>query len=173
AAQAFLDAFAAQDVGSAADRTDRPDDAAVAIQEVLDGLQAESLTATTTSTRISGDSATVGYNYEWHLPKDRVWQYTGELNMGRSGNDWVVRWAKSALHPQLGERQTVQLRSSPAPRARVNEHAGSNILVPGTVYGIACDASQTTDVAGAARQLASTLSEFDSSLTAQAIAESV
>ncbi|MFF0239938.1 penicillin-binding transpeptidase domain-containing protein [Rhodococcus pyridinivorans] len=173
AAQAFLDSFAAQDVASAADRTDRPDDAAVAMQEVLDGLQAESLIATTTSTRISGDSATVGYNYEWHLPKERVWQYTGELNMGRSGNDWIVRWAKSALHPQLGERQTMQLRSSPAPRARVNEHAGSDILVPGTVYGIAFDAAQTSDVAGAARQLASTLSEFDSSLTAQAIAESV
>ncbi len=173
AARAFLELFASQDVEAAAARTDRPGDAAVAMQEVVDGLQAESLTALTTSTRISGDSATVGYSYEWHLPKDRVWQYTGELNMGRSGDDWLVRWAKSALHPQLGERQTMQLRSRPAPRARVNEHAGSDILVPGTIYGIAFDASAGGDVATAARELASTLSRFDSSLTAQAIAESV
>ena len=173
AAQLFLDDFAAQDFAAAAAHSDRPDEAEGALGEAWDGLQAESLVATTTSTRIDGDSATVGYSYEWHLPRERVWQYTGELHMGRSGEQWSVRWAKSALHPQLGNRQTMQLRSTPAPRARVNEHAGSDVLVPGTVYGIAFDATQNRDVSSAAKALAAALVQFDSSLSAQAIAESV
>ena len=67
----------------------------------------------------------------------------------------------------------MQLRSTPAPRARVNEHAGSDVLVPGTVYGIAFDATQNRDVSSAAKALAAALVQFDSSLSAQAIAESV
>lgn len=173
AVRSFFESFAAQDFEAAAQRTDRPEDSVAAMREVWEGLQAESLVATPTATRMSGDSAIVSYGYEWHLPKDRVWEYTGELYMGRSGNEWVVRWAKSVLHPQLGERQSMQLRSSPAPRARVNEHGGSDILVPGTVYGVAFDASASRDVATAARQLSAILSQFDESLTAQSIAESV
>ncbi len=143
AAQLFLNSFAEQDFAAAATRTDRPDDAEASLVEVWDGLQAESLTATTTGARLDGDSAVVDYSYEWRLPRDRVWQYTGQLHMGRSGEDWVVRWSKSAVHPQLGDRQTMYLRSDPAPRARVNEHAGSDVLVPGIVYGIAFDASRS------------------------------
>lgn len=173
AAQLFFSDFASQDFAGAAARSDRPDEAETALAEVWDGLQAESLVARTTSTRIDGDSATVGYSYEWHLPRERVWQYAGELHMGRSGDQWSVRWAKSAVHPQLGNRQTVQLRSTAAPRARVNEHAGSDVLVPGTVYGVAFDAARSEDVSSAARALASALGQFDSSLSAQAIAESV
>jgi cell division protein FtsI/penicillin-binding protein 2 len=173
AAQLFLNSFAEQDFAAAATRTDRPDDAEASLVEVWDGLQAESLTATTTGARLDGDSAVVDYSYEWRLPRDRVWQYTGQLHMGRSGEDWVVRWSKSAVHPQLGDRQTMYLRSDPAPRARVNEHAGSDVLVPGIVYGIAFDASRSPDIPAAARSLSTTLSQFDKSLTAQSIAESV
>ncbi|MFD6897340.1 penicillin-binding transpeptidase domain-containing protein [Rhodococcus sp. NPDC060086] len=173
AAQIFLNAFAEQDFAAAAAHTDRPDDAEASLIQVWDGLQAESLTAITTGAQFDGDSAVVDYSYEWHLPKDRVWQYTGRLHMGRSGEEWVVRWSKSAVHPQLGDRQTMYLRSEPAPRARVNEHAGSDVLVPGIVYGIAFDASRSSDIPGAARSLSAALSQFDKSLTAQSIAESV
>ncbi|MFD6859549.1 penicillin-binding transpeptidase domain-containing protein [Rhodococcus sp. NPDC060090] len=173
AAQIFLNAFAEQDFAAAAAHTDRPDDAEASLIQVWDGLQAESLTAITTGAQFDGDSAVVDYSYEWHLPKDRVWQYTGRLHMGRSGEEWVVRWSKSAVHPQLGDRQTMYLRSEPAPRARVNEHAGSDVLVPGIVYGIAFDASWSPDIPAAARSLSAALSQFDKSLTAQSIAESV
>ncbi|NLV78288.1 MAG: penicillin-binding transpeptidase domain-containing protein [Rhodococcus sp.] len=171
-AAAFLDDLAVRDIVAAAAHTDRPEDAEVAIAEVWDTLQAESLDAATAGVRMSGDAATVAYEYTWHLPKDRVWQYTGELHMGRSGSRWVVRWTKSVLHPQLGDTQKMYLRSTPAPRARVNEHAGSDVLVPGTVYGIGFDAARSPDVSGAARGLAAALARFDASITAQSIAES-
>ena len=173
AAQLFFSDFASQDFAAAAARSDRPGEAESALAEVWEGLQAESLVASTTSMRIDGDSATVGYSYEWHLPRERVWRYSGELHMGRSGDRWAVRWAKSAVHPQLGNRQTLQLRSTAAPRARVNERAGSDVLVPGTVYGIAFDAGRSRDVSSEARAVASVLAQFDPSIGAQAIAESV
>ncbi|MFD6673537.1 penicillin-binding transpeptidase domain-containing protein [Rhodococcus zopfii] len=172
AAQTFLTAFSEQDFAAAAGGTDRPGDAEAALAEAWDGLQAESLTAGTTGAQIHGDAATVTYSYEWHLPKDRIWQYTGTMQMGRSGDDWIVRWTRSNLHPQLGDRQTMHLRTKAAPRARVNEHSGGDVLVPGTVYSVAFDASASSDVLGAARALSAALSGFDKSLTAQSIAES-
>lgn len=172
AALAFLTAFSEQDFAAAAGHTDRPDEAEAALAETWDGVQAESLTAGTAGVQIRGDTATVTYSYEWHLPKDRIWQYTGSMQMGRRGEDWIVRWTRSNLHPQLGDRQTMHLRTKAAPRARVNEHSGGDVLVPGTVYSVAFDASASRDVLGAARALSAALTRFDSTLTAQSIAES-
>ncbi|CDZ88698.1 Penicillin-binding protein [Rhodococcus ruber] len=171
AAQEFLTDFAERDFAAAAALTDRPDSAEEALAATWTGLQAEGLEVDTDGVRIDGDTATVTYVYEWDLPGERVWRYSGQMNMGRSGEDWVVRWTRSNLHPQLGDRQRMQLRTNPAPRARVNEHSGSDVLVPGIVYGIGFDAAQAGDVRAAARALSAALTEFDPSLTAQSIAE--
>ncbi|BAH54873.1 penicillin-binding transpeptidase domain-containing protein [Rhodococcus opacus] len=172
AAQAFLTAFAEQDSEQAADLSDRPDAARQALESAWTSLQAESLDARTTDVDVSGDTATVGYTYEWHLPKNRVWTYSGELQMGRRGGDWAVRWSSTNVHPRLGDRQTMSLRSTAAPRARVNEHSGSDVLVPGVVYRVKFDAAQSGNVIGSAQSLASALVTFDNTLTAQSIAES-
>ncbi len=72
------------------------------------------MTAETTSVKMNGDTATVGYTYEWHLPKDRVWTYDGELQMGRKDGDWSVRWSSTDVHPRLGDKQTMSLRATAA-----------------------------------------------------------
>ncbi|MBC2643776.1 MULTISPECIES: penicillin-binding transpeptidase domain-containing protein [unclassified Rhodococcus (in: high G+C Gram-positive bacteria)] len=172
AAQAFLTAFAEQDSEEAANLSDRPDAARQTLESAWTSLQAESLDARTTDVHVSGDTATVGYTYEWHLPKNRVWTYSGELQMGRRGGDWAVRWSSTNVHPRLGDRQTMSLRSTAAPRARVNEHSGSDVLVPGVVYRVKFDAAQSGNVIGSAQALASALAVFDNTLTAQSIAES-
>ncbi|MFD4366556.1 penicillin-binding transpeptidase domain-containing protein [Rhodococcus sp. NPDC058521] len=172
AAQDFLSAFAEHDTARAAELSDRPDDAGPAIDEAWESLQAISLDAETTDVEIRGDTAKVGYSYEWHLPKDRVWTYTGELQMGRRGGDWAVRWSSTNLHPRLGDRQKMVLRSEQAERARVNEHAGSDVLVPGVVYRVKLDASRTDDLVGTARSLSAALNAFDNTVTPQSIVES-
>ncbi|WP_072687578.1 penicillin-binding transpeptidase domain-containing protein [Rhodococcus marinonascens] len=172
AAQAFLAAFAERDSERAAGLSDRPDAARQTLESTWKSLQAESLEAETTDVRVSGDTATVGYTYEWHLTKDRVWTYSGELQMGRRGGDWAVRWSSTNVHPRLGDRQTMSLRTVAAPRARVNEHSGSDVLVPGVVYRVKFDATESGNVIRSAQSLASTLATFDSTLTAQSIAES-
>ncbi|MFE4501878.1 penicillin-binding transpeptidase domain-containing protein [Rhodococcus sp. NPDC056743] len=171
-AQQFLSAFADRDIEEAAGLTDRPDAAGVVLNDTWDELQAESMTAETTRVKINGDTATVGYTYVWHLPKERVWTYDGEMQMGRKDGGWSVRWSSTDVHPKLGDKQTMSLRSKPAPRARVNEHSGTDVLVPGTVYRVKFDRSKSSDVVGAANALAATLVQFDSTLSGQSIAES-
>ncbi|MBJ8343268.1 penicillin-binding transpeptidase domain-containing protein [Antrihabitans sp. YC2-6] len=172
AADDFVDAFAERDFDLAALTTDQPDRARAVLARTWEDLQAESLTASTGSVHVSGDTATVEYTYEWHLPKGRVWAYSGELQMGRKNGDWAVRWTSTDVHPRLGETQTLSLRSTPAPRARVNEHSGSDVLVPGVVHRIKLDASKAGNVVAVANTLARILSAFDKTVTAQSIVES-
>ncbi|MFD4180815.1 penicillin-binding transpeptidase domain-containing protein [Rhodococcus sp. NPDC058514] len=172
AAQEFLDAVADRDTGRAAELSDRPEEARSALDSAWEGLQAESLTATTRSVRMDGDTATVGYTYEWHLPKNRVWTYTGDLQMGRRNGEWAVRWSAADVHPKLGDTQTMTLRATAAPRARVNERAGSDVLVPGTIERIEFNAKDSANVTAVATALATALAPFDKSLTPQSIVES-
>ncbi|OZC83262.1 penicillin-binding protein [Rhodococcus sp. 06-418-5] len=172
AAQAFLAAFEANDIAAAAADTDKPDAAATALTEAWTNLQAEALDAETTSVQVDGDTATVGYTYTWQLPRDRVWTYDGQLNMGRSEGEWVVRWTASDIHPKLGDTQTMSLRSTAAPRARVNERSGTDVLVPGVVHRIKFDAADANNVVASATALSTLLTPFDASITAQSIVES-
>lgn len=172
AAQAFVEAFAARDIDSAASYTDRSAEAATALAEAWEYLQAESMTATTTSVRVDGDTATVGYTYEWHLPKDRVWTYDGELQMGRTDARWGVRWTSTDIHPGLGETQTMVLRATAPPRARVNERSGTDVLVPGVVYRVKIDADEAENVVSSATGLVRILAPFAPGLSAQSIVES-
>lgn len=172
AADAFVAALAARDTAGVAAVTDRPDDAGDAVERAWDGLQAESLDAQTGAVEVNGDTAVVDYTYSWRLPRERTWTYNGTLDLGRRDGEWVVRWNSTDLHPQLGDTQSMVLRSTEAPRARVNEHAGSDVLVPGSVFSVAFDASESTDVVGTARTLERVIAPYAPTVTAQSIVES-
>lgn len=169
AADAFLAAFADHDVAAAARLTSQPEKASAALGSAWDELQAEHLSARTGPARVTGDTATVDYTYEWKLPKNRVWSYTGQLQMGRAGGRWMVRWTSSNIHPKLGDTQTMELRSNPAPRARVNEQAGSDVLVPGKVSRVAFTLADAPDPGHVADALATVLQQFDADLTIEKI----
>ncbi|MFJ2663772.1 penicillin-binding transpeptidase domain-containing protein [Nocardia fluminea] len=161
AADAFAAAFAEHDLAAAAALTTAPEKATAALASTWQALQAEKLSIRTGDARVNGDTATVDYTYEWSLPKGRQWTYSGELQMGRSDGRWLVRWSSADIHPKLGDTQSMELRTRPAPRARVNEAAGSDVLVPGKVSRVkftVADAPDPTRVAGA---LAAALSRID------------
>ncbi len=169
AADAFLQAFADHDVQAAADLTSAPEKAAPAMASAWDQLQAEQLTAHAGDARVSGDTATIDYSYQWRLPRDRVWSYRGQLQMGRSEGRWSVRWTSANIHPQLGNTQTLQLRAIPAPRARVNERSGSDVLVPGAVYRVLFNRAASNDPVGVSTALATALREFNENITPEGI----
>lgn len=172
AAEQFMSAFADRNIDDAAGATDQSDKAKDTLGSAWDDLQAKSMTAHAGSVRVTGDTATVDYTYEWHLPKDRVWTYDGQLQMGRREGEWKVRWTSTAVHPKLGATQQMSLRSTAAPRARVNEHSGSDVLVPGVVHRVAFDASKAGNLVTTANALSGALVRFDPTLTGQAIVES-
>lgn len=169
AADAFARALARHDTAAAAALTTAPERARPALDSAWTELQAEKLSVRIGDARVSGDTATVGYTYEWTLPKNRVWTYSGELQMGRTGGSWQVRWTASDLHPKLGDTQTLELRAAPAPRARVNESAGGDVLVPGKVSRVTFDAGAAADPARTADALGASLVRVDKSLTGPAV----
>ncbi len=172
AADAFLSAFADRDLDAAAEFTSQPEKATAAMGSAWEHLQAEKLSAHSGAARVTGDTATVDYTYEWRLPKDRTWRYTGQLQMGRSDGRWMVRWTSSDIHPNLGDTQTMALRANPAPRARVNEQSGSDVLVPGKVTRVTFTVTDAPDPNFVANSLAAALHRFDERLTPEAILRS-
>lgn len=169
AADDFVAAFARHDVTDAAGMTNQPDKAQGALSSAWDNLGAQQMSAHTGSVRVNGDTATVDYTYEWHLPRGRVWTYSGELPMGRTDGRWQVRWTASDIHPKLGDTQTMALRETPAPRARVNERSGTDVLIPGVVHRITLNLAGATDQQYTVDTLSAALIRFDDTLTPDAI----
>lgn len=161
AADAFAAAFAEHDLAAAAALTTAPEKATAALTSTWQALQAEKLSIRTGDARVNGDTATVDYTYEWTLPKGRQWTYSGELQMGRSDGRWLVRWSSADIHPKLGDTQSMELRTRPAPRARVNEAAGSDVLVPGKVSRVKFTVADAPDPGRVAGALAAALSRID------------
>lgn len=171
AAQDFIDHFSGQDIDAAAATTDSPDTARAVLGEAWEGLQAQGLTAKLGVSRVSGDTATVEYTYDWHLPKDRNWTYSGELGMIRQAGKWQVRWNSTVVHPQLGSGQSMALRTSTPPRAPVIGHDGGVLMVPGITVQVLLNAKDAGNLRNTVDALTRTLQGFDPTITPQSLAE--
>jgi cell division protein FtsI/penicillin-binding protein 2 len=172
AAEHFLAALTGGDTSSAAQLTDKPEDARNALNASWAGLQANHLDAVILSTRYAQDTGAVDYRYTWHLPKNRTWTYDGQLNMIRDEGHWEVRWSATALHPRLGDHQTLELRSDPPRRASVNEVGGTDVLVPGNLYHYELDAARAgQDLMPTVQAVVDALRPFDDTLDPQRLAE--
>jgi hypothetical protein len=169
AADNFVEAFSRHDLQAAANMTNQPDKAQTALGSAWDKLRALKMSAHTGSAHLDGDTATVDYTYDWQLPRNRVWTYDGELQMGRTDGQWQVRWTNSDIHPRLGDTQTMDLRVIPAPRARVDEGSGSDVLIPGMVHRITLTLADATDPGYTAGALSAALNQLGSSVTSQGL----
>ncbi|TPG36933.1 penicillin-binding transpeptidase domain-containing protein [Mycolicibacterium hodleri] len=171
-ATAFFTALAKGDTGMAADLSDKPIVARAALNEAWAGLQATKLDAQILGSKYAEDTGSISYRYTWHLPKNRVWTYDGQLNLVREEGRWEVRWSATGLHPNLGENQKLALRADAPPRASVNERSGSDVLRPGFLYNYSLDARAAGgDLMPTAIAVADTLRRFDPSMDAQRLAE--
>ncbi len=172
AAERFFAALGRGDTGAAAQLSDRPSDAHAALNEAWNGLQASHLQAQILGSRFTEDTGSVDYRFTWELPKERVWTYDGVLNLVRDEGRWMVRWTASALHPKLGENQSVELRADSPRRASVNELSGTEVLVPGSLYRYQLDASRAEGrLMATARVVVDALRPFDDTLHPQRLAE--
>jgi beta-lactamase class D len=171
-AEAFLAALTRGDTGAAAELSDRPTDARATLNAAWAGLQATQLDATMLGSKFVEDTGSITYRYTWHLPKNRIWTYDGQLNMVRDEGKWEVRWSATGLHPNLGERQTFALRADSPRRASVNEHGGTDVLVPGYLYHYTLDAKAAgSQLFPTAKAVVDALRRFDDTLDPQQLAE--
>lgn len=172
AAAAFFADLGRGDTGAAAALSDQPTEAHTDLNQAWSGLQASTLDATILGSRYTEDAGSVNYRFTWQLPKKRTWTYDGVLNMVRDEGTWRVRWSPSALHPKLGENQSLELRADPPRRASVNELGGTEVLAPGTLYRYQLDAARAGgDLMTTARVVADALRQFDNTVNPQRLAE--
>lgn len=171
-AEQFLAALGKGDTAAASQLADHPADAHAALNAVWSGLQASHLDAKIVGSRYTEDTGSVNYRFTWELPKKRTWTYDGVLNLVRDEGHWRVRWTANALHPKLGEHQTLALRADPPRRATVNELGGTEVLVPGYLYNYKLDAAKAgAELMSSARVVADVLRQFDDTLNPQQLAE--
>ncbi len=164
----YLTAFDDHDIAGAAELTDNPDAAQTGIEQVWKGLSAQGVSSSTGHARTTADNADIDVMYTWKLAGGQTWEYPATVKMAKSTQGWIVRWAPTNIHPDLGRNQRLLLETTSAPRATVNESDGSQVLVDGTFYGIAFDAKaaarkgsvvdSVTSVVGALRLYAPDLS---------------
>ncbi|WP_343709769.1 penicillin-binding transpeptidase domain-containing protein [Mycobacterium sp.] len=165
AAQKFFAALAVGDTGAAAELSDNPSDAREALNAAWAGLQASHLDTQITGSKYAEDTGSVSYRYTWHLPKNRMWTYDGQLKMARYEGRWQVRWKSTDVHPRLGEHQRLELRADPPKRASVNEVGGTDVLAPGYLYHYTLDASQAgAFLISTARSVVDALHPFDDTI---------
>ncbi|QUR66951.1 penicillin-binding transpeptidase domain-containing protein [Mycobacterium spongiae] len=165
AAEKFFAALAIGDTAAAAQFSDDPNEAREALNAAWAGLQATGVDVQVLSWRFAEDTGTVAYRISWHLPKNRTWNYDGQLKMARNEGRWQVRWATTGLHPKLGEHQTFALRADPPRRASVNELGGTDVLAPGYLYHYSLDAAQAgRDLIGTVHAVVEALHPFDDTL---------
>jgi cell division protein FtsI/penicillin-binding protein 2 len=172
AAAAFFADLGRGDTDAAAALSDQPTEAHTDLNQAWSGLQASHLDATILGSRYTEDAGSVNYRFTWQLPKKRTWTYDGVLSMVRDEGTWRVRWSASALHPKLGENQSLELRADPPRRASVNELGGTEVLAAGSLYRYQLDAARAGgDLMTTARVVADVLRQFDNTVNPQRLAE--
>lgn len=155
----FLAAVESGDLDKAASFTDNPEVTRKALQENIDGMQAEGLDAQLNTVSNQETLATANYRLNWKLPKERNFAYDAQLNATKVKDQWKIRFAPSLIHPQLGAHQHLELRAIPAQKSRVISADGADVLKPGSVYRILVNPEVAGNTAGISARVANVLAD--------------
>ena len=105
------------------------------------------------------------------MPDAGTWTYPATWTWQRSSAsaDWLLDWSPTVVHPKLGERQTLAIRTAdPEPGVLVDRN-NVQIASPVRVYSIVLLPGTVPDVAATASALAPILAPLDPSITADSI----
>lgn len=149
-AEKYATAWQEHDTAAVAELVDNAQAATNDIDQTFAGLQAEGVAVTLKDVEQSDSLATATFDVSWDLPKDRTLNYQTQATLTKAGKEWTIRWQPSALHPELGAHQHLELRPVAAERASVVSSDGVELLTPGTQYRLLADATSVTDPTRAA-----------------------
>ena len=169
---AFISAWQQNNPDAAADFTSDPAAASVMLGEVTSNLRPDSLTISTGAiTRPTQDTATTTATYTWVLPDAGSWSYPATWTWQRASTnaDWVLEWSPTVIHPKLGERQTLAVKTTEAEQGVMVDRNNNQIVSPIRVYSVVLFPGQVPDLAATAAALAPVLSPLDPTVTADSI----
>ena len=124
--------------------------------------------------RTATDRAAASVDVTWDLGPGRRWQYLDELDL-RPAHDaphgWLVHWAAANVHPQLGGRQRLALRTEESQPAPVVDRAGAALLTATPVVAVLLDRLATGNLPAVTGALATALHPLDPEITQASITE--
>lgn len=172
AARAFVAAWAKADDQAAGALTDDPAAAAALLRGTRESLAPTGLTVTVGQVREATDRATASIDVTWELGPGRTWHYLGSLELVAAPDaehGWLVRWAPSVVHPDLGARQRLAVATTPAETGPVVDRAGAPLLSATPVVNVLLDRTTAGDLPAVTGALAAALRPVDDRITQQSI----
>ncbi|MCX6465624.1 MAG: penicillin-binding transpeptidase domain-containing protein [Pseudonocardiales bacterium] len=170
----YLAAWSAGDAAGAAALTDDPAGARDLLTSVRDALAPVALTAVPGQVRSAEGRATASVDVTWDLGEGRVWTYLGELDLVPDPDPergWEIRWAPTAVHPELASGQRLAVRTEEAQPGPVVDRNGSPLLAPTPVVSVLLDRTAAGDLPAVTGALAAALGPLDASITQQGITD--
>jgi hypothetical protein len=161
---AFAEALQRKDAGAAAATTDDANAAGPAITSMFDGLGKDAaVTVDVATTGDDDDNAKLSYS--WSFGPDKALRYDATATATKSGDDWLVHWDTTVLHPNLLPGRTFQYSDDKDFLTPVTDRDGQPLLTWQTL-GVVTLSRKHLD---AAAPLASLLQPFDATITAESI----
>ncbi|MBW3667711.1 MAG: penicillin-binding protein [Actinobacteria bacterium] len=95
--------------------------------------------------RREGDAATAAFTAELRLRGLGTWEYEGSFDLVRRDGDWLVRWARATLHPQLGAGMHFSRTRQWPERAPILAADSSPITAVGQVVSVGIEPRRVRD----------------------------
>ncbi|MFD0803240.1 penicillin-binding transpeptidase domain-containing protein, partial [Streptomonospora algeriensis] len=125
-ATAYAQAWNSQDYAAMAGLTQGGDPAAV-FRQLEENLGVGAVEVSTGRVEEGDDTATVPFDATLDLSNAGEWSYSGELPLVRTDRDWKVEFGPAAVHPDLGDGQTLVRTNQWGERGHVLAADGSRL----------------------------------------------
>ncbi|MGS0684150.1 penicillin-binding transpeptidase domain-containing protein [Nakamurella sp. GG22] len=166
---AFVDALQEFDAERAGDLTSNPAAATLFLDEIASNLSPDSVTVSAGSTdRTADDTATIPVTYTWTFENAGTLTYPATWTWERNGDEWALTWSPTVVHPKLGERQTLAIRTTDPQQGVLVDRENVRLVSPIRVFAVELKAARP-DLKAAAAALAPILASVDKTVTADSI----
>ena len=159
-----------RDVVSAAALTSYPNAASASIQQMFDGLKADSVDYKVSQFIALDDSS--GFftlDAKWDLGKDRRWAYSVQGSVRKLAVGWRISWDPTVVLPEFGHSRTVQLVRTDAPAPRVVDLAGNALMDEQTINAIKLDPTKMPDPVATTTAVAKAIEPVAPLITSQSL----
>ena len=142
----FADALDQKDVGSAASLTSYPNAATASIQQIFDGMKADSVDYQVSQfIALDDESGFFTLSADWDLGKDRAWSYSVQGSVRKFAVGWRISWDPTVVMPELGHSRTAHMVRTDALAPRIVDSAGGVLMAEQPINAILLDPAKMPD----------------------------
>ena len=159
-----------RDVVSAAALTSYPNAASASIQQMFDGLKADSVDYKVSQyIPLDQSSGFFTLDAKWDLGKDRRWDYSVQGSVRKLAVGWRISWDPTVVLPEFGHSRTVQLVRTDAAAPRVLDPTGSPLMDEQTINAIKLDPTKMPDPVATTTAVAKAIEPVAPLITSQSL----